>query len=1022
MTNLLDAALRAALAVSLSLSPVILLLLLLRPALHRRFQAKWAYWAWLAMAVRLALPVPLSLPHVPTAELSAPQAVLYRQEATSSAPVGSGYTVRTPGALAMEQTQAVASAQGRSGAAAQHTDAVPRYAAVISLSRLAVLIWAAGCAGFLLWQIFMHLRFVHKIRRWREAPEPGLPERFEALRAGAGVRRISLARCPAISSPMVTGLFRPVLLLPRIDYPPAELEAVLRHELVHAGRHDLWYKLLLLLARAVHWFNPLVHCMARTAAWDLEISCDEAVVAGQGAAFRARYGGAVLSAAAAAGEGAPLTTYFKGSKRAMKERLRVIASPGGRRRGIALGCAAALLVLAAGGACVLRRATATALPDTFSGYTLEVPYGVAVEQTEVFPEGTHVSSMDAVLSRDGGEVGSARILPRSRAVPEQAPPYVSPGGIPGWRFEDGKRETFALSMTQDTVLCLAFSNGGEAPLTGEERAALLSSVRLGFAGADSPDGGYSLTSYPGGEGEMLWYLWDCRGGAPALLDTAAVRSTALSAAPQWAPDGSYAVVPGRGERFMMLMLTKGDPKQSRYDGLDPMPSLFDSLKDPMDAFTQSFAARETELPPDYRSGGGSDLALALPAHPFSEASGAELYGFRFAYAFTGPTGELQSGRADYFPQAHFLSGLHPVTQAVQSIAPNPPAVRRACAPDAAHGVPGWSAPLPEDLGVVSAEGRSVDPALPLDGSCHSGALLLTRGTGEDALAVGVVEYVPLNAAQRAGTEGLLAYRGNVAHYHIPDGDTGRAFRLSLRMDVFDQVLTDKIAEAFLIGDSTPTLPGTRLGEALWRAELDGYALSLRPMDGAEPWFVLERGETLRPFLNLCGAAGVDSYEDYAFPGTITAHPFTNVLGHDGFVLSYGVGALSRPIEYYCLDEWGAPVLLASCNITALELDWNGDGTSELLTYYHNMGFTYVYALVDGRVLEADVCADADRLLDLPAGTAGLQYLAPEGTYSPGDPLGFRAYSTRQEITLPEDTRLTLSFSDLTFPLAPDAPA
>ena len=56
------------------------------------------------------------------------------------------------------------------------------------------------------------------------------------------------------------------------------------------------YKLLLLLSRSLHWFNPLVHWMAAVASRDLERSCDEAAVAGRDAAFRAAYGAALLDA------------------------------------------------------------------------------------------------------------------------------------------------------------------------------------------------------------------------------------------------------------------------------------------------------------------------------------------------------------------------------------------------------------------------------------------------------------------------------------------------------------------------------------------------------------------------------------------------------------------------------------------------------------------------------------------------------------------------------------------------------
>ncbi len=84
-----------------------------------------------------------------------------------------------------------------------------------------------------------------------------------------------------LDSPVMTGMISPVILLPDMAFTEEELSMILRHELVHWKRRDIWYKFVLLLANAVHWFNPLVWVMARQADQDIEISCDGAVLAGK---------------------------------------------------------------------------------------------------------------------------------------------------------------------------------------------------------------------------------------------------------------------------------------------------------------------------------------------------------------------------------------------------------------------------------------------------------------------------------------------------------------------------------------------------------------------------------------------------------------------------------------------------------------------------------------------------------------------------------------------------------------------
>lgn len=42
----------------------------------------------------------------------------------------------------------------------------------------------------------------------------------------------------------------------------------------------VYYFVWIIIATAIHWFNPLVHLMLKIAGQDLELSCDEEVVGG----------------------------------------------------------------------------------------------------------------------------------------------------------------------------------------------------------------------------------------------------------------------------------------------------------------------------------------------------------------------------------------------------------------------------------------------------------------------------------------------------------------------------------------------------------------------------------------------------------------------------------------------------------------------------------------------------------------------------------------------------------------------
>ena len=62
-------------------------------------------------------------------------------------------------------------------------------------------------------------------------------------------------------SPAVCGLFRPVILLPQSlvqKLPPAQLRAVLLHELTHLRRGDVWINCAQALVQIVYWWHPLL--------------------------------------------------------------------------------------------------------------------------------------------------------------------------------------------------------------------------------------------------------------------------------------------------------------------------------------------------------------------------------------------------------------------------------------------------------------------------------------------------------------------------------------------------------------------------------------------------------------------------------------------------------------------------------------------------------------------------------------------------------------------------------------------
>lgn len=215
------------------------------PLLAKTFTAKGRYYGWLVIILGLIIPFRLH-PHVPAIRLDTLLPALK---------ISDGGSAR----------QAVSAAAASS--------AIPWQAVAGGL-------WLAGVVVFLAYHAIRHRRFLHMVTRWStEIRDRQALHMLHEVQAKLGIRQqVALQACPGISSPMLLGFVRPTILLPSDNILSDELPLIFKHELVHLKRRDLWYKALVLVAAAFHWFNPVVYVMARDIALQCELSCDEEVV------------------------------------------------------------------------------------------------------------------------------------------------------------------------------------------------------------------------------------------------------------------------------------------------------------------------------------------------------------------------------------------------------------------------------------------------------------------------------------------------------------------------------------------------------------------------------------------------------------------------------------------------------------------------------------------------------------------------------------------------------------------------
>ena len=351
-------------------SLAILAMLVLKPLWRERHRAKTRCWLWLALAAFLLLPVDFSVKNAPVQAAPPKDYTLF--VGTDKTTIQS--TDNLFGDMAEKSGQSPAQVRDTiiQRPVTNPEQKTTRYIPVTTILFYGYL---AGAAVFLLYQGVSYALFRRTVRRWkRDGSRVDYAAMLSDTARDLGVSAPEMIVCEAISTPAVTGLLRPRLLLPHERYDVQELRYILRHELCHLKRRDMLLKLVLLAANAMHWFNPVVYLMLRQADEDIELACDSAATDGLELPERAAYSRTLLAAVQSSVRALPATTCFGGTVERLKRRITNVL---GAQKKRGLGVVALVLALTLTAGCAVgwgERAQTQKNDDPFAdkSYTVDI--------------------------------------------------------------------------------------------------------------------------------------------------------------------------------------------------------------------------------------------------------------------------------------------------------------------------------------------------------------------------------------------------------------------------------------------------------------------------------------------------------------------------------------------------------------------------------------------------------------------------------------------------------------------------
>lgn len=293
--------------------------------LLRQAPKKFSYWLWAGAAFRLVCPFSFPAAFSLLALAPAAQTVAETGPLTEVSYLpGAGLPEAAPGVGAADAVLPQAAGAGQA----------------LGLWEVLGLVWLLGAAALVIGALVAYLRVKGQV-------------------ATAVKFAHNVYECGAFRSPFVLGFFRPKIYIP-FGLEPRQREHVLCHESAHIQRRDYLIKPLGFLLLAIHWFNPLVwlafHLMSR----DMEMSCDEKVLAQLGEEARREYSLSLLSIGSRRRFPAPNPLAF--GETGVKERVVNVMKFRRAKRWVTV--AAAVAVVAVTAACAANPAGESLLPSS----------------------------------------------------------------------------------------------------------------------------------------------------------------------------------------------------------------------------------------------------------------------------------------------------------------------------------------------------------------------------------------------------------------------------------------------------------------------------------------------------------------------------------------------------------------------------------------------------------------------------------------------------------------------------------
>lgn len=228
------------------------ILLCLKPITTKKFPAKWQYYVWIAVTFTMIIP---AYKLIPEREVKKIQYITQDKAPAIDTKINEQFS-DIPETLPIAENKINVAKESE-----------------IKVFDLLAVIWICGMAAFLLIVIASYIIYILKKRKNSVVMEENTV--LKEAKKELGIKRnIRVRMASDVGSPMLVGVFFPVVYMPCKEIPKEMMRLVFLHELTHYKRKDLIIKWFALFVNSVHWFNPFSYLVSSNLSESCEISCD----------------------------------------------------------------------------------------------------------------------------------------------------------------------------------------------------------------------------------------------------------------------------------------------------------------------------------------------------------------------------------------------------------------------------------------------------------------------------------------------------------------------------------------------------------------------------------------------------------------------------------------------------------------------------------------------------------------------------------------------------------------------------